>query len=137
MKQFHLNLATRPRRNRRLFLSLAGLLSLALLAVVVLAAVLFLEFTLKKSEAKADLKEIEDGIGAAETEQRRLAAKNKEAAKKDQQTVDVINSLILRKSFSWTEFLSKLEEALPSSCHIQSLTPTQVEDTRIQCRFKV
>jgi Tfp pilus assembly protein PilN len=137
MKPLHLNLATRPRRNRRFFLSLAGLLGLALAAVLAAAVFLFLHFTLKSRAVKAELREAEGLVRAAETEQRRLAARIRESAKKDQQTVDVINSIILRKSFSWTEFLSTLETVLPPPCYILSLNPTQVEDTRIQVRFKV
>lgn len=137
MKPLDLNLATRPRRNRRLFLFLAGWLGLALVVVVVAATFLFVRFTLKKSVVRAGLRAAEETIRVADTEQKRLAVKIREAVRKDQKTIDSLNGIILRKSFAWTELLSKLEVALPSSCHILSLTPTQVEDVRIRVRFKV
>lgn len=137
MRRLTLNLATRPLRNRRLFLLLGGLLGLAFLVTAVLAIVIFLQFTLKKNAVRAGLRKAEESITTAQSEQKRLAARLKEAADKDQDIIDTINSIILRKSFSWTDFLSKLEECLPDPSYILSMTPTLVDDTRVQFRFQV
>jgi hypothetical protein len=137
MRRLNLNLATRPLRNRRLFLLLGGLLGLAFLITALLAIILFFQFTLQKNVAQAGLRKADETIRTAQTEQKRLGIRIKEASKKDKDIIDAINSIILRKSFSWTDFLSKLEDCLPDSSYILSMTPTLVDDTLIQFRFRV
>jgi hypothetical protein len=137
MRSLNLNLATRPLRNRRLFMLLGGLLGLAFLITAFLAIILFFHFTLKKGVVQAGFKKAEETVKTAQAEQKRLGIRLKEAVKKDQDIIDTINSIILRKSFSWTDFLSKLEECLPDPSYILSMTPTLVDDTRIQFRFRV
>ncbi|MBP1766728.1 MAG: hypothetical protein H6P98_843 [Candidatus Aminicenantes bacterium] len=137
MRRLSLNLATRPLRNRRLFAFLGGAIGLAFLVTALLAIILFLRFTLKKNDVQAGLRKADDAIKTSQSEQKRLATQLKEVARKDQDIVDAINSIILRKSFSWTDFLSKLEDALPDSSYILSLAPTLVDDTRVQFRFRV
>jgi Tfp pilus assembly protein PilN len=80
---------------------------------------------------------VEEAISADQKEQRRLSAKAKEAAKKDRHRVDMVNSIILKKSFPWTDLLSRLEDCLPDSSYILSLAPTLVDDARVRVRFKV
>jgi len=137
MRRLNPNLATKPLRNRRLFRLLGGLLGLAFLIAAFLAVFLFLRFTLKKSTVRAGLKRANESVTTAQSEQKRLGTRINEAAKKDQGTIDTINGVILRKSFSWTSFLSKLEECLPDASYILSLAPTLVDDTRVQFRFRV
>jgi len=45
--------------------------------------------------------------------------------------------MIYKKSFSWVDFLSALEEALPASCYIESLAPTLKENSQMEVRLKV
>lgn len=137
MKRISLNLATSPLRNRRLFFFLGGCVGLGLFLLALLAGVFFLRFNLKKRTVKVLLTKAEEAILTDQREGKRLSAKNKEAVKKDKEKVDLINSIILKKSFSWTGFLSKLEECLPDSSYILSLAPTLAEDSRVQFRFKV
>ena len=140
MKRTHrlnLNLATRPLRNRRLFFLLGGFLGLLFLAVTLLATFLFFQSTLKVNRVQADLKKADESLKAAQSEQKRLGTRLQEAARKDQGFIESVNSIILRKSLSWTDFLSKLEEALPDSSYVLSLTPMHVGDTRIQFRIRV
>ena len=137
MQRLNPNLATRPLRNRRLFLLLGGVLGLAFLVTALLAVILLLQFTLKKNGVRASLKKADETIVKAQSEQKRLDARLKEAGQKDQDIIDTINSIILRKSFSWTDFLSKLEECLPGPSYILSLAPTLVDDTRIQFHFRI
>jgi Tfp pilus assembly protein PilN len=137
MKKISLNLAARPLRNRRLFVLLGGGLSLIFFLAVLLTVIFFFQFTLKKRSVKASLGKLEATMADAQRDQRRLLARNKEAAKKSQKEVDLVNSIILKKSYPWTEFLGKLEDALPESSYILSLAPTAVKDTLVQFRFKV
>jgi hypothetical protein len=64
-------------------------------------------------------------------------SKVQEAMRRNQRTVDFANAIILEKSFSWAEFLSRLEDGLPDSSFILSLVPVAVEDQRVQFRLKV
>jgi hypothetical protein len=137
MRRLTLNLATRPLRNRRLFLFLGGGLGLAFLATASLAIFLFFQFTLKKNAAHAGIRKADETIKTSQSEQKRLETQLREASQKDKDIIEAINSIILRKSFSWTDFLSKLEDALPDPSYILSLAPTLVDDTRIQFRFEV
>jgi Tfp pilus assembly protein PilN len=137
MRRLNVNLATRPLRNRRLFLLLAGLLGAAFLVTSLIAIIIFFQFSLKRGLVKAGLEEANASIRTAQTEQKRLAARVKEAVDKDQDIIDTINGVILKKSFSWTGFLSKLEECLPNSSYILSLAVPQIDNTLMQFRVKV
>lgn len=137
MRKININLASHPLRNRRLYYFLVGLAGLFSLVFIILSVVFFLRFTIKGRAIKSALAKINNSISTAETEERRFANRIREAVKKDGDKVDLVNSIILKKSFSWTEFLSKLEECLPDSSYIISLAPTLVEDSRVQFQFKV
>jgi Tfp pilus assembly protein PilN len=137
MRRLNVNLATRPLRNRRLYLTLAGLLGLAFLVTSLMAILIFFQFSLKKGLVKTDLQNADTSIRTAQVDQKRLAARVKETVGRDQDIINTINGVILKKSFSWTDFLSKLEECLPNSSYILSLAIPQIDNTRIQFRVKV
>jgi len=124
-------------RNRRLFLVLAGFVGTALLVLALFSAVLFFHFNVKKRTVKISLKKVNEAILADQKERTRLVAKSKEAASRDKDKIDLINRIILKKSFSWTGFFSRLEDCLPGPSYILSLAPTLVDDSRVQVRFKV
>jgi Tfp pilus assembly protein PilN len=137
MKRIELNLAARPLRNRRLFYIVRGVVGFALIISLSLALILFVRFYLKTRGVKARLAEIQATITQAQREERRNTAKVSEASKKDQAKIVVANSIILKKSFSWSGFLTQLEECLPDSSYILALVPQDVGDTQAQFRFKV
>ncbi len=137
MQRLNLNLATHPLRNRRLFLLLGGVLGSAFLVTSLVAILIFFQFGLKKNRVKADLHQVDASIRTAQTDQKRLAARVKEETTKDQDMIDAINGIILKKSFSWTGFLSKLEECLPDSSYILSLAIPQIDKAGIQFRVRV
>jgi Tfp pilus assembly protein PilN len=116
---------------------LAGLLGLAFMVTSLLAVVIFFQFSLKKGLVRADLQKADASIRTAQADQKKLDARVKEVSGKDKDIIDTINSVILKKSFSWTDFLSKLEECLPDSSYILSLAIPQIDNTRIQFRVKV
>lgn len=137
MRRLTLNLATKPLRNRRLFFFLGGALGTVFLVIAFLAVFLFLRFALKKHGTQVRLDKAEETIKTSQSEQKRTDNRIKEVTAKGQGIINTINSIILRKSFSWTDFLSKLEECLPDSSYILSLAPSLVDDTRVQFRFRV
>ncbi|MDH7513373.1 MAG: hypothetical protein QHH14_10555 [Clostridiales bacterium] len=137
MKKISLNLAAHPLRNRRFFYLLSALLGLGLLVSVLFSGQLFVRYYFKAREAREALNNIEASVSTAQREEKRLSSRVQEALKKDKEKIDLVNSIILKKSFSWTEFFSKLEECLPDSSYILSLSPTLVDNKKIQMRFKV
>ncbi|MBN2408306.1 MAG: hypothetical protein JXE07_01095 [Candidatus Aminicenantes bacterium] len=137
MRPVNVNLATRPLRNSRLFFLLGGGAGLVFLITSLAAVIVFFQFSLKKSAAGTALQEVEASMRKAETNQKRVANRVKEAADKDQDVIDTINGIILKKSLSWTDFLSQLEECLPESSYILSLSIPQVDSARIQLRIRV
>ncbi len=136
-RRLDLNLASHPMRNRRFFFFLFSFLAAAFLALSFLAGEMFIEFNAKSRKAKAEMKETERLMKIARQEEKRYSAQVEEAVKKDNGRVDFMNSIILRKSFSWTDFLSDLENSLPDSSYIVSLAQTLSEGSRMQVRFKV
>jgi Tfp pilus assembly protein PilN len=137
MKPVRLNLASHPLRNRRLFLYAGAGLALASLVAVLLGLFIFSRFALKIRVVRAELARLEQSVQTAEREKARSTARTQEAMKGEQSIVDFVNSIIFQKSFSWAEFLSRIEEGLPDSSYILSLAPVAVESNRVQVRLKV
>lgn len=137
MKMISLNLAAHPLRNRKFFYFLSALLGLGLLVSAFFSGQLFIRYYLEARAARGALDKVEVSVLAAQREESKLSARVQEALKKDKEKIDLVNSIILKKSFSWTEFFSKLEECLPDSSYILSLSPALVDNKKIQMRFKV
>ena len=76
-------------------------------------------------------------IGSEEGKEKQLSLQIEEAKKKYGKKIELINSIILNKSFSWVEFLSDLENSLPDSSYIVSLVPKLTEDLKMQLRLRV
>lgn len=136
-KRLSLNLASESLRNRRFYFLLLGVLLASLLVVSFFAGTLFFKYRTKAETTHASLVKIEQLINIAQREEKEFETKSREASKQDKDKVDLVNGIILRKSFSWIEFLSKLESSLPDTSYIVSLAPTLTEDSRIELRFKV
>jgi len=135
--RFNINLATAPRRNRRLFLYLLGTLVSALAVVTVLAVTFFVIYKSKGSALKASLAGLDDSIREVQREETKYGTDTQEAAKKYQAKVNLVNTLIVRKAFSWVEIFSLLEESLPDSSYILSLNPALTGDSEVRLSIKV
>jgi Tfp pilus assembly protein PilN len=99
-------------------------------------------FTLSKygsrnEETRVFLSKLEQRMEKVKQEQSRLTSLIEKEAKTRQPKIDLINSVILKKSFSWSDFLSDLEELLPDSCYILSLAPVPGEDQKIEVSMSV
>jgi Tfp pilus assembly protein PilN len=136
-KRLNLNLASHPVRNRRLFFLLCGILGVLCLAVLGSGGYTYWRYHAKNKHFERNSVQIEEKIREAQREGKRLMAQIEEATKKYQSQITLLNSLILKKSFSWVDFLSALEEALPESCYIVSLEPFLVEDNQMEVKLKV
>lgn len=136
-KRLNLNLSSEPLRNRRLFYLLLSLSAVAVLLVSFLAGAMFLKYKREGDRAKSSLAKVSQQIAIAQREEREFESKSRQASQIFKEKVDLINGIILRKSFSWIEFLSNLENSLPNASYIVSLAPTLTEDSRIELRFRV
>ena len=137
MKPIRVNLASRPLLNRRLYMFAGGSLALAALISLVLGVFIFSRFALKSRGVRSELAQVEQAIQQAARERSVSQAKAQEAMGRDRRIIDFANAVILEKTFSWAEFLSRLEDGLPDSSFILSLAPVAVESHRVQFRLKV
>ena len=137
IKKLDINLAGRPLRNRRFFFVSAGVL--ALLAVLLLGLGLGSLLRSKSQQARAlseydrldaVIKKEERGRTEREAEIKTLTARTKDR-------VDLVNGIIMKKAFRWTEFFTMLEGALPASSYISSMAPVAAVEGRFEIKFKV
>lgn len=119
----HLNLASHPVVNRRLFFSLGILLGVLFLIVLLAGGRIFVVYGSKADKIKATLAKIDREEDDLQREEERLSSQMETYVKNHKKKVDLINSLIYRKSFSWVDLLSTLERTLPGECYIVSLSP--------------
>jgi Tfp pilus assembly protein PilN len=120
----NLNLATRPLRNRRLFLAAVRVLAALVILLVGLAAFVVLKYGGEASRLKSAIAETTLVQAAALREQKRLTADIDREEKLSRARVDLVNGIIVKKMFSWTGLLSDLEKALPGPSYITALSPT-------------
>ncbi len=136
-KKINLNLATNPLRNRRFFFLLFGILVVLVLGISSMGGYTFWKYGSKNKNFQSSTVQIEKMIHEAKREEMRLSTQIEDASQRYQRKVDLFNTLILKKSFSWVEFLSGLEKSLPASCYIESLVPTLKENNQMEVRLKV
>jgi Tfp pilus assembly protein PilN len=136
-RRIHLNLASQPMRNRRFFFLLLGILASLVVVIAFDGTWTTLKYIGKNRNIHNNNEQIEKMINAAQREELRLSKQMEEVAQKYQGKVDSLNTLILKKSFSWVDFLSALEEALPVTCYIETLAPTLKENNQMEVRLKV
>jgi Tfp pilus assembly protein PilN len=132
-----INLATNPFRNRRLSLGLLGFLAAVLMCMVVLSLVVYISYSGRLAEAREASRETENLFRGLQTEQRQLNARIAEISGLYQEKIDFLNQVIRQKSFSWSEFLSDLEEMLPDYSYIVSLTPQLREGSEVGVRLRI
>ena len=136
-KRVYLNLATYPLKNRRFFFLLAGILGVLAITITFFGVYTFWAYRSKNINFVGNSAQIEKMITDAKREELRLSTQIKNASEAYQERIDLLNMLILKKSFSWVDFLSALEEALPASCYIESLAPTLKENNQMEVRLKI
>jgi len=132
-----LNLATHPLRNRRAFTWLVAALTVSAALILALAVFYFVRYHFRRVEVAGNLADVREAIRVAEDEDRQFKERVKTVPLQDRQAVDTLNGIIYRKSFSWTEFLSKLEDALPATSYLASIAPNFREDSFLELKFNV
>jgi hypothetical protein len=137
MPPLDLNLATRPLRNRRLYKALAGGLVLLIAVLAGLSAFVFLKYGGEAGRLKAASAAAKAVQDEARNEQKRLAADIRKAENAGRERVELVNGIILKKTFLWTALFSELEQALPGPSYITGLTPTFLADGSVAMHIRV
>jgi Tfp pilus assembly protein PilN len=119
----NLNLATRPLRNRRLYGTAVRLFAGLLVVLAGLTVFAILKYGGEASRLKATRTGNTGLQSEADREVKRLTADIKQVERTSRARVDLVNGIILRKTFSWTGLLTELENALPGPSYITSLSP--------------
>ncbi|MCK4432064.1 MAG: hypothetical protein KAW19_12290 [Candidatus Aminicenantes bacterium] len=136
-KRLNLDFASHPLKNRRLFYLLFTLLTFVFLFVSIIAGNVYFKYGNKVKNIKASVAKVDKMIKGAQRQEKRFTTQIKAAEETLKSKIDLINTLILGKSFSWIDFLSDLEKSLPDSCYIVSLAPSLKEDATIEVRLEV
>ncbi len=136
-RPINLNLASHPLRNRKLFTLLFSIFVVLFLLVSFFAGKLFIRYRSDAQRTKKSIRQTDKLIRETQRNEKSLSSRINEAVKNNKSQVDMVNSIILRKSFSWIEFFADLEKALPDSSYIVSLAPTLTEGSEIKLRLRV
>ena len=136
-KNVPVNLASRPLRNRRFLLAvLAGLV--AVFVLVALAGGLSLRKSRRlETAARTDLDRIRQLAESARKERDAWSAEAADLARKLKDTVEAVNGIIQRKSFSLVDVFSRLEDALPAGSYVAGISPVEPAAGRLDLRFRV
>ncbi|HPW17921.1 MAG TPA: hypothetical protein PLP83_06025 [Candidatus Aminicenantes bacterium] len=132
-----LNLATRPLRNRRLYKTVAR----ALIGLMAVSAGLGVFVVMKDGgedrRVRAATAAAQRLQGEAEREKRGLDADIKRAEAQSKLRVDLVNAVILKKTFRWTALFAELEMALPDPSYITALKPGFTADGSVALHIRV
>jgi len=133
----NLNLATRPRRNRRLYLLLSRGLAALLVVLAGSSALVILKFGGESARLKTSIAAVRKLEDEAKREEKRLMADIQAEERLSRVRVDLVNSIILKKTFSWTTLFSEFETALPGPSYITSLVPSFTDQGDLALRLRV
>jgi len=126
-----LNLARRPFVNSRPVVRAALALWLLGLLLLLGNVKLFWEYLGSSEDKRAELVKIEAGV-----KQKRQAVQNLNATldgfeiEQQNERVDFLNSLIAKRTFSWSLLLDRLSEVLPNDVRLLRLTPSSGDKQR-------
>lgn len=133
----NLNLATRPLRNRRLYAT--GLRACVGFFVVAAGLVAFavLKYGGEAARLRAGRAESTKLQTEAGREDKRLTADIRQAERTSQAKIELVNGIILKKTYSWTGLLTELENALPGPSFITALSPSFKSDGAVAMSLRV
>jgi hypothetical protein len=133
----NLNLATRPLRNRRLYMTAVRAVGGVLVVLAGLAAFVALKDGRALMRLRKDMAETRRAQSDAQREERRLAADIGREEKLSLPRVNLVNSIIQRKMFSWTGLLTELEKCLPGPSYLTALTPSFTPEGAVALQMRV
>lgn len=132
-----LNLATRPLRNRRLYRAVLGGLIVLFLLVGGAASFFLLRAVSQERADSLTSARLELSIQKADRERADKAGRGEALRKRNVDFISQVNGVIARKNFSWVDFFSRLENALPPDCSIAAVNPLELSGTTLSVTMKV
>lgn len=136
-KKVKVNLASQPLRNRRFFFTLLASAAAVFLVIAVLTQWSSAKSRTRQASLRTTLERMEEQTRTAQKEKDAWSLQIRDFSKKYKDILGSVNGIILAKTFSWTDFFAKLEDALPAGSFISAIAPAQAVDGRIDLRFKV
>ena len=136
-KKIYLNLASRPLKNRRLFYFIFGLLGGATLIFSIYGGVVYSKYRLESKKITAATNRIENIKVNIQSMDNKFTDQIEKASLENQGEVDMINSIIYKKSFSWVDFLSIFERTLPEACYMVYFDPEFMDGASVSVKVKV
>jgi hypothetical protein len=112
-------------------------LAAAFVLIALLSGLSLLKSRRLESAARADLDRVRQAAASALKERDALGAEAAELARSLKPTVDAVNGIIQRKSFSLVDVFSRLEDALPAGSYVAGMSPVEPVDGRLDLRFRV
>jgi len=131
-----LNLASNPMRNRRLFFMLGLGLLIVFIGTVVLGTGMHVRYKSKREEIEEELQTLQKNVTMVKNQEARYKELIEKKLVNTKEISEYINSVIYRKSFPWMDFFAALEDTLPASSYIVSLTPYPADGTELEVRFQ-
>ena len=107
-----------------------------LIALSYLTGSLYFGARAKAKEVRTSISDIEKRTQVVQRKEVEFKVKVEEISKRHKGRIDLVNGIILRKSFSWLKLLGNLETALPDSSYIVSLAPRLLDDSRMEVKFR-
>jgi len=133
----NLNLATKPRRNRRLFAALARTFGFLLVVLAALSVVVVVKYGGESARLRAEIAGKQRLQEEVRREEKRLTADIDKVEGLSRTRVDLVNGIIMKKTFLWTALFSELEKALPGPSYITSLSPGFTNEGAVAIRLRV
>lgn len=133
-----INLATRPFVDYRGFLLTSGVLGLVALVFTVILLITGFSTWRETTSTQGKLRALESRSAQLAAEQVELENDLRGPGKFEQlEQVQLVNQLIQRKSFSWTQLFFDLQERLPDQVRVLSLTPSQSDDGSVLVEMRL
>lgn len=133
-----INLASQPFVDYRGFLLTAGVLGLVALVSTAVLLVMGISTWRETTSTQGKLRALENRSSELTAEQVELENELRAPDRFEQlEQVQLVNQLIQRKAFSWTQLFYDLQEQLPAQVRILSLTPSQRDDGSVLVEMRL
>jgi Tfp pilus assembly protein PilN len=133
----NLNLATKPRRNRRRYAALACAMGVLLAVLAALSVLVVMKYGGESARLRAVIAEKQRLQEETRRDELRLKADIDREERLSRTRVDLVNGIIQKKTFLWTSLFSELEKALPGPSYITALSPGFTADGAIAMHMRV
>lgn len=138
MRPLHLNLAREPWRDTRPLWLTVGILTAAIILLMIANAHAAYRYFVETEETRARIAEVRaeaaEAAVAADENEKRLADTNQRLV---DARVEFVNSRIRERAFSWSQLLDHLERVLPDEVKISALQPNVPDEGPVRLQMNL